>query len=156
MMSGTAPDLTDYNGWHARAFRQYEGFAHAPAGNPPARLPAAFPQLHAAGVFPAPVPVHAQILFAPLPGPVLPAVVPMDIDRTRTGAFPRTCFRCGAARHLARECLVTSDVRHMDILNKVVCQLGDDPLDKLFTRLSTTTSCLASGTRPTKRLHPST
>jgi hypothetical protein len=26
MTSGTTPDLTDYNGWHARAFRQYKAF----------------------------------------------------------------------------------------------------------------------------------
>jgi hypothetical protein len=25
-MSGTAPDLTNYDGWCARAFRQYEAF----------------------------------------------------------------------------------------------------------------------------------
>jgi hypothetical protein len=33
--SGTAPDLTDYDGWRARAFRQYEAFGRAGSGNPP-------------------------------------------------------------------------------------------------------------------------
>ncbi|KAJ7746085.1 hypothetical protein B0H14DRAFT_3514389 [Mycena olivaceomarginata] len=66
--------------------------------------------------------------------------VPMDIDRARTRMFPRTCFRCGAAGHLARECPVTSDVRHTDVLDEVVRQLGDDLLNELFARLSTSAS----------------
>jgi hypothetical protein len=36
-----------------------------------------------------------------------------------------------------------SDVQHIDILNKVIHQLGDDFLDELFARLSTTTLLLA-------------
>jgi hypothetical protein len=40
--SGTAPDLTDYNGWSARAFRQYEAFGWAGSGNPLVRLLAAY------------------------------------------------------------------------------------------------------------------
>jgi hypothetical protein len=139
-MSGTAPDLTDYDGWRLRAVRQYEVFGHARTRNPPAQLPAAFPRSRAAGVFPAPVPVHAPVVFAPLAAPVLPAVVPMDVDRARTCLFPRTCFRCGAAGHLARECPVTSDIRHMDVLDEVVRQLGDDLLDELFAHLSTSAS----------------
>jgi hypothetical protein len=51
-MSGTAPNLTDYNGWHARAFRQYKAFGRAGSGNPPVRLPAALPGLRATGIFP--------------------------------------------------------------------------------------------------------
>jgi hypothetical protein len=35
---------------------------------------------------------------------------------------------------------VASDVQHMDILNEVVCQLGDDLLDELFARISTSAS----------------
>jgi hypothetical protein len=64
----------------------------------------------------------------------------MDVDRTRTRAFPCTCFQCGAAGHLARECPVTSDVRHTDVLDEVVRQLGNDLLGELFARLSTTAS----------------
>jgi hypothetical protein len=82
--SGTAPDLTDYAGWRLRAFRQYEVFGRARTGNPPARLPAAFPRSRTAGVFPAPVPVpvpaRAPVTFAPLAAPVLLAAVPMDVD----------------------------------------------------------------------------
>jgi hypothetical protein len=51
-------------------------------------------------------------------------------------AFPRSCFRCGAAEHITWECLVTSNIRHAGILDEVVRQLGDDLLDKLFAQLS--------------------
>jgi hypothetical protein len=67
----------------------------------------------------------------------------MDVDRAWTRLFLRTCFRCGAARHLARECPVPADVRHTDVLDEVVRQLGDDLLDELFARLSTSTLILA-------------
>jgi hypothetical protein len=33
-----------------------------------------------------------------------------------------------------------SDVRHTDVLNEVVCQLGDDLLDELFAHLSSSAS----------------
>jgi hypothetical protein len=139
-MSGTAPELTDYDSWCARAFRKYEVFGQAGTGNTLVRLPAALPRPHAVGIFPVPVPTRAMVLFALSPAPALPAVVPMDVDQTQVCAFPRTCFRCGAAGHLTRECPVTSDIRHTDILNKVVRQLGDDLLDELFAHLSTSTS----------------
>jgi hypothetical protein len=142
--SGTAPDLTDYDGWRLRAFRQHEAFGRARTGNPPARLPAAFPQSRAAGVFPAPapapVPARAPVVFALLAAPVPPAAVPMDVDRAWTRPFPCTCFQCGAARHLARECPVPADVWHTDVLDEVVRQLRDDLLDELFARLSTSAS----------------
>jgi hypothetical protein len=140
--SGTTPHLTDYDGWRVRAFRQYEAFSRAQTGNPPPRLLAAFPRSRAVGVFPAPapVPMRALVVFAPLAAPALPAAVPTDVDQARTHLFPRTYFRCGAAGHLARECPVTSYVRHMDVLDEVVRQLGDDLLDKLFSHLSTSAS----------------
>jgi hypothetical protein len=144
MTSGTAPDLTDYDRWRLCAFRQYEVFGRARTGNPPAQLPATFPRSRAAGVFPAlapaPVPACAAVMFTPLAAPVPPAAVPMDIDRARTRPFPRTCFRCGAAGNLARECPVLADVRHTDVLDEVVRQLGDDLLDELFAWLSTSAS----------------
>jgi hypothetical protein len=142
--SRTAPDLTDYDGWRLRAFWQYEVFGCARTGNPPVRLPAAFPRSRAAGVFPAPapapVPTHAPVTFAPLAAPVPPAAVPMDVDRARMRRFPRTCFRCGAAGHLAHECPVPADIWHTDVLDEVVHQLGDDLLNKLFAWLSTSAS----------------
>jgi hypothetical protein len=64
----------------------------------------------------------------------------MDVDRAQTCPFPCTCFRCRAAGHLAHKCSVTSDIRHTDVLDEVVRQLGDDLLDKLFARLSTSAS----------------
>jgi hypothetical protein len=64
----------------------------------------------------------------------------MDVDQARTRPFPRTCFRCGAAGHLTCECPIPSDVRHTDVLDEVVRQLGDDLLDKLFACLSTSAS----------------
>jgi hypothetical protein len=64
----------------------------------------------------------------------------MDVDRARTRPFPRTCFWCGAAGHLARECPVPTDVQHTDVLDEVVRQLGDDLLDELFAWLSTSAS----------------
>jgi hypothetical protein len=142
--TGTALNLTDYNGWHARAFWQYEVFGRAWTGNPPARignlpvqLPAALPRLCTVNIFPAPAPPCALVLFTPLPAPGLLAVVLMDVDQTRTCVFPRTCFQCGATRHLMCECPIMSDVWHTDVLDKVVCQLGDDLLDELFTCLAT-------------------
>jgi hypothetical protein len=138
--SGTAPDLTDYDGWHARAFRQYEAFGRARSGNPLVRLPAALPRPRGTGILPVAPPARATVSFAPAPRPVLPVVVPMDIDRTQARAFPRSCFRCGAAGHIAWDCPVTSDVWHADVLDEVVRQLGDDLLDKLFAWLSTSAS----------------
>jgi hypothetical protein len=61
----------------------------------------------------------------------------MDVDRARMRPFPCTCFRCGAAGHLAHECPITSDIWYTDVLNKVVHQLRDDLLDELFAPLST-------------------
>jgi hypothetical protein len=142
-ISGTAPNLTDYDGWRARAFHQYEAFGRAGSGNPPVRLPAALPRPHATGIFPAATPARATVSFVPALRPTLPAVVPMDVDRTRARIFPRSCFRCGAAGHLTWECPVIPDVRHTDILDKVVCQLGDDLLNELFAGVATT--CFASG-----------
>jgi hypothetical protein len=43
-------------------------------------------------------------------------------------------------QHLACKCLTTSDIQHTDVLDKVVCQLGDDLLDELFACLATTAS----------------
>jgi hypothetical protein len=58
MTSRTAPDLTDYDGWRVRPFRQYKVFSRARAGNPLAQLLAALPQPRAAGVFPALAPTR--------------------------------------------------------------------------------------------------
>jgi hypothetical protein len=138
--SGTAPDLVDYDGWCARAFRQYEAFGRAGSGNPPVQFPAALPRPRGTGILPVAPPARATVSLAPAPGPALPAVVPMDVDQTRARAFPRSCFRCGAAGHIARDCPVTSDIRHADVLGEVVRQLGDDLLDELFARLSTSAS----------------
>src|SRR4051812_7793892 len=91
--SRTAPDLTDYNGWRVRTFRQYKVFGCVRTGNPPACLPTALLRPRAVGVFPALAPACAPVSFAPAPVPVLPAVVPMDVEWTRTHAFPRTCFQ---------------------------------------------------------------
>jgi hypothetical protein len=74
--SGTAPDLTDYDGWHAHAFRQYEAFGRAGSGNAPVRFPAALPRPCGAGILLVAPPVCATVSFAPAPGPMLPAVVP--------------------------------------------------------------------------------
>jgi hypothetical protein len=63
----------------------------------------------------------------------------MDIDQTRAHAFPRSCLQCGVAGHLARECPVSSDVQHTDVLDEVVRQLGGD-LSELFTPVATSTS----------------
>jgi hypothetical protein len=138
--SGTAPDLTNYDGWRARAFRQYEAFVRALAGNAPIQPAAALPRPRTAGLFPVPPPARATVSFAPAPVPTLPTVVPMDVDWARARTFPCTCFRCGIAGHLAHECPTASDIGHADILDEVVRQLGDDLLKELFARLTTTTS----------------
>jgi hypothetical protein len=64
----------------------------------------------------------------------------MDINQTWTCVFPCTCFWCRAAGHLVRECPVTSDIWHRDVLDEVIHQLGDNILNELFNRLATTTS----------------
>jgi hypothetical protein len=55
-------------------------------------------------------------------------------------AFSHALVSGAAAGHIARDCPVTSDVRHADVLDEVVRQLGDDLLDELFARLSTSAS----------------
>jgi hypothetical protein len=62
----------------------------------------------------------------------------MDVNRTWVCMFPHTFFHCRASGHITRECPVMTDIWHIDVLNKIVCQLGDD-LHKLFAHLSTTT-----------------
>jgi hypothetical protein len=84
--------------------------------------------------------MRTPVSFALLPVPALPAVIPMDVDRTQMHVFPCTCFRCGAVGHLIRECPVMSDIRHTDVLNEVVRQLGEDLLNELFAYLATTAS----------------
>jgi hypothetical protein len=118
-MSGTAPDLTNYDGWCVCAFRQYKMFGRTRTGNPLACLPAALPRPRMAGVFPTPAPTHIPVSFVQAPVPVLPAVIPIDVDQTRAHPFPCTCFRCGAVGHLTRECSVMSNIWHTDFLTRL-------------------------------------
>jgi hypothetical protein len=59
----------------------------------------------------------------------------MDVDWARTHPFPQL-----RTRHLAHECPVTSNIQHTDVLDEVVHQLGDNLLNELFARLSTSPS----------------
>ncbi|CAK5271164.1 unnamed protein product [Mycena citricolor] len=76
---------------------------------------------------------------APQPAPaVLPPGIPMEIDQTRAhSSFCRTCFRCSNPGHLARDCLTPANVRHADVLDKVINQLGSDLLAELVAWLAT-------------------
>ncbi|CAK5274530.1 unnamed protein product [Mycena citricolor] len=76
----------------------------------------------------------------PQPAPVvLPPGIPMEIDRTRArSSVRRTCFWCGSPGHLARDCPTPADVRHTNVLDEVINQLGSDLLAELVARLATT------------------
>jgi hypothetical protein len=142
-MSGTAPSCTDYAGWLEHAFQQYEVFACVQSRNALARPVAALPRLRATGVFLVPAPMCVPAPFTQATAPIPPAVVLMDVDWIHARMFPHTCFHCGAVEHLAHDCLITANVQHAEFLDRVICQLSNNLLGKLFTCLSTTTSLLA-------------
>ncbi|CAK5265533.1 unnamed protein product [Mycena citricolor] len=139
--SGNPPSLTNYSEWRTRAFRQYnaEVAARAARGqvfSPPRAPPPAAPR---------PRPMAPPVVApppAPRPAPVvLPPGIPMEIDRTRArSSVRRTCFRCGSPGHLARDCPTPADVRHTDVLDEVINQLGSDLLAELVARVATTTA----------------
>jgi hypothetical protein len=52
----------------------------------------------------------------------------------------RTCFHCGAEKHLTRECPTPLDLWNADVLDEVVHQLGNDLLIELLAWLSTSAS----------------
>jgi hypothetical protein len=138
-MFRAAPDLTNYAGWHVHTFWQYKVFTHVQTETAPSCIaPAALPQLRTMAVFPTPV-FAPWTVALPAPIPPMPTVVPMDVHRIWAHTFPCTCFCSGAARHLARECPVMSNIQHTKILDDIVHQLGDDLLDELFACLSTIT-----------------
>jgi hypothetical protein len=50
------------------------------------------------------------------PSHALPPGIPMDVDRTQTlKPLTQTCYHCGQAGHISRECDLCHDVRHMTL-----------------------------------------
>jgi len=137
--SANPPSLRDYTGWRSRAYRQYESLTQGRTisgqGRAPVPSPVARPR---GGVLPAVPPAPRPAQPPRVAPPPLPPAVPMDVDRARARtSLPRTCYRRGAAGHLARDCTAPADVRSTDVIDEVIRQLGDDLLDELVARLRT-------------------
>ena len=126
--SSNPPGVTDYPGWRARAYAQYQARTLA-ALTPTTRATAA--PARPRGV----APTVAQFRPSVQVPTAVQAPVPMDLDRARARATPytRACFKCGHPGHLARDC-PSADVRGMDLLSEVIRQLGTEMMDELAAR----------------------
>jgi hypothetical protein len=45
--------------------------------------------------------------------PTLPPGIPMDIDASRAKQTPQSCYRCAKTGHIAKDCPLRFDIRHM-------------------------------------------
>ena len=72
-------------------------------------------QVNAPPQIPAPRPTHQQPP-APFLRPQAAGPVPMDVDTLRKKRpLPGTCYRCGSAEHLVKDCPLTLDVRSIPV-----------------------------------------
>jgi hypothetical protein len=139
--SGTAPNLTDYDGWHAR-FPAIRGLCPCPGRKPFGSASGCLSLAACSGSISgfSSGPIHAPVSFALLPAPVRFQQsfqwMLTGLGHARSHA-PASDAVCWTPR---RECPVTSDVWHTDVLDEVICQLGDDLLDELFAHLATSAS----------------
>jgi hypothetical protein len=63
------------------------------------------------------------------------------------------CYRCSNSRHLARDCPALADIRLVDVLDKVIWQLGSKLLGMLLACLPKSKAITEQWTLPRWRMN---